>query len=217
VGGAPTLVQNVETLAHIALITRYGPERFRQQGTREEPGTFLATVSGTVGQPGVYEVPFGAPVGDAIAAAGGVTAPVQALLVGGFHGAWVVGPPETPLSRAGLQRYGASPGAGVLLALPYGRCGLVETAHVLDYLAAQSAGQCGPCRNGLPRLASTFGWLARADRNRSLAAQVEHLAALVDGRGACHHPDGTVRLVRSALRTFGSEVAMHLEGRCSSR
>src|SRR5262249_18585408 len=217
VGGAPTLVQNVETLAHLALIARYGPQRFRQQGTRDEPGTFLATVSGTGGQPGVHEVPFGAPAGAATAAAGGVTAPVQALLVGGFHGAWVVGPPETPLSRAGLERYGASPGAGVLLALPYGRCGLVETAHVLDYLAAQSAGQCGPCRNGLPRLASTFGWLARAERDRSLAGQVEHLAALSDGRGACHHPDGTGRLVRSALQTFASEVAAHLEGRCSSR
>src|SRR5262249_6723765 len=138
VGGAPTLVQNVETLAHIALIARFGPERFRQQGTPAEPGTFLATGSGTIAQPGVYEIPFGAPLGEAIAAAGGVTAPLQALLVGGFHGSWVVGHPETPLSRAGLYRFGATPGAGVLLALPYGRCGVVETAHILDYLAEQS-------------------------------------------------------------------------------
>ncbi len=217
VNGAPTLVQNVETLAHLALIARYGAERFRHQGTREEPGTFLATVSGTVAQPGVYEVPFGAPIGDAIAAAGGVTAPLQALLVGGFHGTWVSAPPQTPLSRAGLGRFGATTGSGVLLALPVGRCGLVETAHVLDYLAGQSAGQCGPCLNGLPRLATTFGWLARADRDRRLVGQVEHLSAVVDGRGACHHPDGTVRLIRSALRTFASEVALHLEGRCASR
>jgi NADH:ubiquinone oxidoreductase subunit F (NADH-binding) len=217
VGGAPTLVQNVETLAHLALIARYGPEGFRRQGTRDEPGTFLATVSGTVAQPGVYEIPFGAPLGDAIAAAGGVTAPLQALLVGGFHGTWVMAPPETPLSRAGLRSFGASPGSGVLLALPYGRCGLTETAHILDYLAGQSANQCGPCLNGLPRLASTFGWLARGDRDHRLATRVEQLCATVDGRGACHHPDGTARLVRSALQVFGSEVALHLEGRCSAR
>jgi NADH:ubiquinone oxidoreductase subunit F (NADH-binding) len=217
VRGAPTLVQNVETLAHLALIARYGPQWFRERGTRDEPGTFLATISGTVARPGVYEVPFGAPLGDAIAAAGGVTAPLQALLVGGFHGSWVTAPPDTALSRAGLRGYGAAPGTGVLLALPAGRCGLRETANVLDYLASQSAGQCGPCRNGLPRLATTFGWLARADRDHHLPAKVEHLAALADGRGACHHPDGTVRLARSALRTFAGEVGLHLQGRCISR
>jgi NADH:ubiquinone oxidoreductase subunit F (NADH-binding) len=101
--------------------------------------------------------------------------------------------------------------------LPAGRCGLVETAHVLDYLAAESAGQCGPCRYGLPRLASTFSWLGRADRDVRLANQVEYLIAAVDGRGACRHPDGTAHLVRSALRTFAGEVGLHLEGRCSIR
>jgi NADH:ubiquinone oxidoreductase subunit F (NADH-binding) len=216
VGGCPTLVQNVETLAHLALIARYGPDRFRREGTPDEPGTFLATISGTVARPGVYEIPFGAPLGDAIAAAGGVTAPLQALLVGGFHGTWVMAPPQTPLSRAGLYGYGASPGSGVLLALPYGRCGLSETAHVLDYLAGQSAQQCGPCLNGLPRLAASFGWLARGERDHRLATRVEQLCATVEGRGACRHPDGSVRLVRSAMQVFGPEVALHLDGRCSA-
>ena len=104
----------------------------------------------------------------------------------------------------------------MLLALPYGRCGLTETAHVLDYLAGQSAQQCGPCLNGLPRLAASFGWLARGERDHRLATRVEQLCAAVDGRGACHHPDGSVRLVRSAMQVFGPEVAMHLDGRCSA-
>jgi NADH:ubiquinone oxidoreductase subunit F (NADH-binding) len=215
-GGAPTLVQNVETLAHLALIARYGSAWFREQGTCEEPGTLLTTVSGTVAQPGVYEVPFGTSLGDVMAAAGGVTAPLQAILVGGFHGGWVSASPETPFSRAGLRRHGVTPGAGVLLVLPSGRCGLIETARILDYLAGQSAGQCGPCLNGLPRLAATFGRIARAERDRSLPSHVDYLARMVAGRGACHHPDGTARLVRSALHTFAAEVALHLEARCSS-
>src|SRR5262249_46777823 len=104
--GAPTLVQNVETLAHVALIARYGAAWFRRRGTPAEPGTFLATVSGPVAAPGVYEIGYGEPLGDLIGAAGGTTTPVQAVLVGGYHGAWVPARAELPLSREALAPYG---------------------------------------------------------------------------------------------------------------
>jgi NADH:ubiquinone oxidoreductase subunit F (NADH-binding) len=212
VGGTPALVQNVETLAHLALVARLGPEWFRQVGTPDEPGTVLTTVSGCVATPGVYEVALGTSLERLITVAGGATAPPQAILVGGYHGGWV--PPAAELSLAGLRQYGAAPGAGVVFALPVTRCGLVETATILTYLAKQSAGQCGPCQIGLPRLADVFGRLARAGGNQRPTAQIERLAALVTGRGACHHPDGTARLADSALRMFAPEVARHQAGRC---
>jgi len=211
VGGAPTLVQNVETLAHVALIARRGAAWFREAGTAAEPGTFLATVGGAVARPGVLEAGYGVTLAELVDGAGGATAPIQAVLMGGYHGAWVPARPELPVSRAGLAGYSASPGAGVVHVLPADACGLAETARIAGYLADQVAGQCGPCVNGLPRLADT---LTQLTRGRPKGAEVARLAALVDGRGACHHPDGTVRLIRSSLTLFAADVDAHRAGRC---
>jgi NADH:ubiquinone oxidoreductase subunit F (NADH-binding) len=213
-GGAPTLVQNVETLAHIALIARRGPDWFRSAGTAEEPGTFLATVGGAVAAPGVVEAGYGVRLGDLIDAAGGATAALRAVLVGGYHGGWVPAHPDLPVSRAGLAPFGAAPGAGVVLALPAGVCGLAETARIASYLAGQVAGQCGPCINGLPRLAETLTELAQRRGRPGLATEVDRLTTLVTGRGACRHPDGTARLIGSAMRAFEADVTAHLAGRC---
>jgi NADH:ubiquinone oxidoreductase subunit F (NADH-binding) len=148
-----------------------------------------------------------------LALAGGPSEPVQALLVGGYHGTWLpVSLVDTLMSRAALRPFGTSPGAGVVVALAASRCGLIETAHTAGYLARQSAGQCGPCVNGLPALADTLTRLARAECS---VDEVERLNRLVEGRGACHHPDGTVRFVRSSLRVFADELALHQVGHCS--
>ena len=213
-GAAPTLVQNAETLAHIALIVRHGPDWFRGAGTANEPGTFLATVSGAVRAPGVVEAGYGVRLGDLVEAAGGPVGTPQAVLVGGYHGGWVPARPELPISRASLEPYGSSPGAGVVRVLPAGVCGLVETARIAGYLAGQVAGQCGPCVNGLPRLAGTLTALAHRRGGPGLPAEVHRLTALVTGRGACRHPDGTARLIRSSLAIFAADVDAHLAGHC---
>jgi NADH:ubiquinone oxidoreductase subunit F (NADH-binding) len=216
--GAPSLVQNVETLAHLALIARHGSDWFRGAGTAEEPGTFLATVGGTVAAPGVYEAGYGVPLGDLLAAAGGPTAPVRAALVGGYHGAWVPGDRlDAAVSRAGLAPFGGAPGAGVVVVLPTGACGLRATADVVSYLAGESAGRCGPCLNGLPAIARAFAALADPAGGGDDPARIAWLSRLVSGRGACRHPDGTARLVASALRVFDDEVRRHRAGACTDR
>ncbi len=219
VNGRPTVVHNVETLAHIALVARHGSRWFREAGTEDDPGTFLATVSGAVAAPGVHEAPYGVTLGELVARAGGPSTPLQAVLVGGYHGAWLAWPgaADVPVTRAGLRPYGAAPGAGVVVTLAAGACGLHATSRLVDYLAGQSAAQCGPCMFGLPRMAAVLRALALAPHARvpgTTAAEVERLAGVVDGRGACKHPDGTVRLVRSAMSAFRADVQAHLAGRC---
>lgn len=217
VAGRPTVVLNVETLAHLALIARFGARWFVSMGTPEDPGSRLVTISGAVRWPGVWEAPGGSTLGDVVGAAGGASEPLQAVLVGGYHGGWVPWSERAaavPLTRAGLEPHGAAPGSGVLIALPSSRCGLRTAAGVAGYLAGESAGQCGPCLNGLPALARHLDALARGREVRRSAAELERLAGVVDGRGACRHPDGTARFVRSTLRAFHAEVELHQAGHC---
>jgi len=156
----------------------------------------------------VVEVERGAPLGAVLARSGTATARVQAVLVGGYHGAWVPAAAlDVPLSRAGLAPWGAAPGAGVLHVLDRADCPLDVVARITGYLADEGAGQCGPCANGLPALAGALA-------THAPAARVAHLAAAVDGRGACSHPDGTARLVRSTLHVFADHVHGHADGRC---
>jgi NADH:ubiquinone oxidoreductase subunit F (NADH-binding) len=217
VGGAPTLVQNVETLANMALIARFGPHWFRAIGTAAEPGSALVTVGGAVARPGVYEVPLGLPVADLLAWAVEPPEPLSALLVGGYFGTWVAAEQALRLRLidADLASAGASLGARAIIALPRSACGLVESAHVIRYLADESAGQCGPCVHGLDAIAGAFERLARGGRDAADApAQLKRWLGQVKGRGACRHPDGAARLVESALRVFGAEVELHARGRC---
>ena len=206
VNRAPTLVQNVETLAHLGLIARYGAEWFRTAGIPGQPGSALCTVHVPGREVRVVEAPFGLPLGLLLPLDG-----MSAVLVGGYHGTWI---PASEAARLRLD--GATMGAGVLAALPADRCGLAETARVLRYLALQSAGQCGPCLNGLPRISAAFASLAAPGPQGPVRADVARWAGLVEGRGACHHPDGTVRLVRSALSTFAAELDAHARGLCTA-
>lgn len=206
VRGRPTLVDNVETLADIALVARYGADWFRGAGTPSVPGTALVTTGGAVARPGVLEVPAGTTIPAVCAAAGGLAGGVRAVLAGGFGGTWVPVAAELPV--------GPEMGVGLVLALPAHACGIATTAHILRYLAGESAGQCGPCMFGLPAISRDVDALAAGLASGSpVPARLPHRLAVVHGRGACRHPDGAVRLVRSALTVFADDVAAHAHGR----
>jgi NADH:ubiquinone oxidoreductase subunit F (NADH-binding) len=217
--GRPTLIQNPETLAQLALVARFGSRWYRELGTVADPGSALVTITGAVRAPGVYELAFGTPMSDLLAAAGGPSEPLQALLVGGYFGNWVDASAAVGLrlAREDLRSVGCSLGSGVLIALGESACGLHESARVISYLAEQSAGQCGPCLYGLRAIADAVQALASGIAHRSEAARVLRWCSDVRGRGACHHPDGAVRFVESALRVFAPDIESHARGRCAAR
>lgn len=215
VRGRSTLVDNVETLAHIALIARYGADWFRACGSVDSPGTALFTISGAVSHPGVYEAPLGAPMGQVLRLAGQPTRRVGAVLVGGYAGSWLPLPfaASVPLDHAGLHSVGASLGVGSLWVLPTTACGLSETAQLVRYLAEESAAQCGPCMFGLPAIADDLERLMVGARDAPDALhRLRRRLPVINGRGACAHPDGAVRLAASALAAFDQDLRAHVAG-----
>jgi NADH:ubiquinone oxidoreductase subunit F (NADH-binding) len=207
----PTLVANAETLAHVALISRHGPDWFRELGSATEPGSALLTLSGPVAHPGVYEIEQGASLGSLIAAAGGCAGRPRAVLVGGYAGAWIDGSllHGVALSDERLAPHGASLGAGIVVLLSEHACPVAETVRVAGWLAEQSAGQCGPCVNGLAALAGALREMLHGARQADASQRIERLASLTSRRGACAHPDGAVRFILSALQVFAAEFADH--------
>ncbi len=209
---APTLLHNAETFAQLALLSRFGRAAWRPDGPAD--GSFLVTLDGDVRQPGqVVEVAGAATLGDLLSGPGGASCDAP-VLVGGFAGSWV----DTrrarglPLGRAGMASAGVPAGCGLIAVLPEGGCGVAQTARLVRWLAGQSAGQCGPCVFGLPRLADLIERLATGRPRRRDHAQLGRLSSAIAARGACRHPDGVLGLVASMLNVFSADVVRHVAG-----
>ncbi|GAC1671332.1 MAG: NADH-ubiquinone oxidoreductase-F iron-sulfur binding region domain-containing protein [Candidatus Limnocylindrales bacterium] len=220
VGGRPTLVQNVESLAHAALIGRRGDAWYREVGLDATPGSALITVSGA-GRDGVREIEIGTTIGALAeqAGAGSSARDRQAVLLGGYFGGWLSTERswDVPLDPIALRAAGSAFGAGVVAFLGNDRCGVRATSRIMDYMAGQTAAQCGPCVFGLRAIADATARLATGRPERDDLARIERWAQQLSGRGACRHPDGAVGHLLSSLRAFGPEWDVHQRRRPCSR
>ena len=223
VKGGPRWSTTSETLAHVATIARCGPDWFRGVGDPDEPGTLLVTVSGThdpaAGRRGRHRHPRSArsfrpaacPRGRAPAcSSAGTSAP----------GSPQTSPRRLPLSHRALQRRGRR-ARGRRPRRPAWRDALRRSrrrARVAAYLAANNAGQCGPCLNGLPAIAGTLDSSRAAAPGTTAGGRAsERWMSVVPGRGACRHPDGAVRFVVQRLSVFAADVRRHrTRGPCAA-
>ena len=206
--GRPTLLSNAETWAQIGRLALRGPHAYRRHGLQAEPGTTLLTLASTTEVPRVIEVEYGARLRDVLPA----ERHGRPLLIGGFHGSWASWPTvaSASVSVERMISMGIPLGAGVLLSAGDRECPVALTSRIVDHLAGQSAGRCGPCFNGLPALSAA---VRAVHDGYGGTERLDELAAVLVRRGACAHPDGTIRLVRSLLTAFPADVAAHAAGR----
>ncbi len=150
--GQPTVINNVETLCTAVWIMRNGVEAYRSIGTQESPGSKLFCLSGDVGSPGVYEVPFGTTIGELIEMGGGARGDVQAVLLGGAAGAFA-GPDQLDLrlSFEDLREVNLSLGSGVVTVINHQRDMKAFLLSLAHFFAHESCGKCFPCQLGTQR------------------------------------------------------------------
>ena len=163
--GRPTLINNVETLAHIPAILRNGGEWWAGLGTRGSSGTRLWSVTGAVGRPGCYEAPSGVTTRELVEEyAGGFTDDVGSIVPGGAASGIL--PPsalDAPLTRDGLQEYGAGPGSAAVQVFPTSYSPLRLLAETMRFFAEESCQKCTPCRIGNRALHHLFEELAHGE------------------------------------------------------
>jgi len=209
----PTVVSSAETLAALPLIVRDGADAFRRVGTEGSPGTKLVSVTGAVASPGVYEIAFGATLGEIITRAGGATG-------GSFKGLHVGGPTGGILNatRTGvgfdyesLKAAGTHVGSAQLRVIGADVCIVNEAARLFDYLAKETCGICVPCRVGTKRvetiLESIYSDLGRADDLPWLDQLADHLREF----SLCGFGITSASILKTTMSEFADDYRRHIE------
>ena len=209
VHGAPTLLNNVETFAHVPHILRHGPDWYRGLGCGDAVGTKLFSLSGDVLRPGLHELPMGTSLRDLVFGCGGGMLGDRA-----FKAVFTGGPSNTLLTGAdldvaldfdSLRARGSRLGTGAMIVVGEGTSILRKTTEYVAFFAANSCGQCPSCKVGTHQVSRILERIeAGAGRPGDLEA-LENLTELLPGSGRCGLVDGAATVLASSLRTFRAE------------
>lgn len=209
VNGAPTLLNNVETLAHVTHILRHGAAWYRELGLGDAVGMKLYSLSGDVLRPGLHELPMGTSLRELVFGCGG------GMLAGkGFKAVFTGGPSNTLLTDRDLDialdfdslaARGSRLGTGAMIVVGEGTSILRKTAEYVAFFAANSCGQCPSCKIGTHQVSRLLERIdAGAGRPADLDA-LENFTRLLPGSGRCGLVDGAATVLASSLATFRSE------------
>ena len=204
----PTVVNNVETLANVPHIVLGGGKTFASVGTKDSTGTKLFCLCGAVERPGVYEVPFGATLGQLMDLAGAPSGKaVQAVLLGGAAGAFVRGDErDITLTFEGARAAGVSLGSGVIMVFD-DSADLKDTVlRIAEFFRDESCGQCVPCRVGTVRQEEALHRLGAAKPTGSVKAELallDEIGTAMKDASICGLGQTAYNAVESAVKRLG--------------
>jgi NADH-quinone oxidoreductase subunit F len=215
---APTVVQNAETLAHVAWILAHSSDAFGSVGIEGARGTKLVTIMGHVAQPGLVEVPLGTPLLDVLGLAGGGTGTTKAVFVGGPGGGAIdAGSLTIGYDYDSLEAAGAIIGSGSILVTDTSTC-MVDTARFfVDFSAREACGKAVPCRIGTMRLVEALDRILAATPRPNDAILLRELSRKVSDTALCRLEQLAPGPILTTLDRFGDEYRAHAErGECLS-
>ncbi len=210
--GMPTVVQNAETLGHVAWILAHSTEAFRSAGTERSRGTKLVTVMGRVAQPGLVEVALGTPLLEILALAGGGSGSTKALFVGGPGGGAIeAGALNLPYDYESLASAGAIIGSGSVLVTDADTC-LVDTARFfIDFNAREACGKAVPCRIGTKRLVEAMDRILAATPRPNDFTLLRELSRKMSDTALCKLERLAPAPILTTLDRFPDEYRSHAE------
>lgn len=213
--GQPTTINNTESLASVPVILEKGGQWFLEQGLPNNGGPKLFSVTGHVEKPNNFEVPLGTPFMDLLAMAGGVKGrrKLKAVIPGGSSVPVVPGDimMGVNMDYDSLAKAGSMLGSGAVIVMAEGTDMVKVLANLSHFYAAESCGQCTPCREGT-------GWLARM-LHRILHGQgrpedldlLDSVAGHIGGRTICALGDAAAMPVQSFLKHYRHEFQHYIE------
>lgn len=213
--GQPTTINNTESLASVPVILEKGGQWFLEQGLPNNGGPKLFSVTGHVEKPNNFEVPLGTPFKDLLAMAGGVKGgrQLKAVIPGGSSVPVVPGDTMMGVNMDydSLAKVGSMLGSGAIIVMAEGTDMVKVLANLSHFYAAESCGQCTPCREGT-------GWLARV-LHRILHGQgrpedldlLDSVAGHIGGRTICALGDAAAMPVQSFLKHYRHEFQHYIE------
>ena len=214
----PTLVNNVETLAHSAWILAHGADQFREAGTSASPGTLVCTVVGDVVRPAVLEVPMNTPLRTVLDQCGGPEPGhrIKAVFPGVANAVLTADLLDTPPSYEAMEAAGSGLGAGGFIVYDDRACMVDVAATLSRFLYVESCGQCPPCKLGTADITAALDRIRTGIGHDGDLGRIEERLRIVTDANRCYLPVQERIVVSSILRAFPDAFAAHLEGTCPS-
>jgi NADP-reducing hydrogenase subunit HndC len=215
----PSNLNNVETWANVPLIIGRGAEWYTSIGTERSKGVKLLSMSGSIANIGVIEVPFGTPLRKIVYEIGGGVAGGKKLKAVHFGGPMGGSIPQslidTPLDFDALSKLGAPMGAGAMLVIDEETCMVDLTRFFLAFLTTESCGKCVPCREGIKQMLKVVTRMCQGKGREGDLELLEELAEVSKAASLCSLGKTASDPLRSALRYFRDEFEAHIgEKRC---
>lgn len=220
--GKPTVINNVETLAHVATIFQVGIEEFTKYGTEKSKGTKMFCVTGSVKRTGVYEVPIGTRIKTLVyELAGGPPdgRTVKAVQIGGPSGGCIpVDLLDLELDYETLQSYGAIMGSGGLVVIDNTNCMVDVAKYFTSFTLAESCGKCLPCRVGMKIVSEILEKITSGAASLEDIEVLKELGESIMRSSLCALGGTAPNPILSTLRYFRNEYEEHvIKKKCSAK